>query len=192
MNRRDALRTIASLAAIPALESLRGAELLGLGRRAHAVAKVQGYRTLDSGQGRLVAVIADLIIPATDTPGAAAAAVDRFTDVILTEWSSPDERDAFLRDLAGVDARARAAHGRGFVECSEGQQVAMLGALDAEAGRLAGEEAGRHIFTRLKWFTLWGYYTSRVGQELELDEHVIPPDGYQPCEPLPPGAGGLG
>jgi hypothetical protein len=198
MNRREAVRAVAALAAGSVLERLAPAELLALGRRVHEAGRTQSLRTLSAYQERLVAVIADLIIPATDTPGAAAADVGRFTDVILTEWSPPQERDAFLQGLAQVDARSRVRYGCDFVSCSAHDQVALLTTLDAEVTRLRADErrggvaegtADRHVFARLKWFTLYGYYTSQVGQEVELGERVIPPV-VGGCVPIARGTGG--
>src|SRR4029078_5592649 len=50
-------------------------------------------RTLSSPQSELVATIAEHILPATDTPGARAAGVDKFVDVILTDYYKAEERE---------------------------------------------------------------------------------------------------
>jgi len=57
-------------------------------------------------------VLTDLIIPETDTPGAKAALVNEFIDVILTEWAIDAERQNFLQGLAGIDNRARNCLGK--------------------------------------------------------------------------------
>src|SRR5437764_2358776 len=90
-------------------------------------------RTLSTGQLELVAVIAEHIIPETDTPGARAAGVHRFVDTLLTDHYPAAERDRFLAGLGGVDARSRSRHGKPFVECASGQRVALLAPMDEEA-----------------------------------------------------------
>ena len=51
-------------------------------------------------QNALVVTMIDLIIPVTDTPGAKAARVNEFIDVILTDWAHDD-------GAAGVSRRPR-------------------------------------------------------------------------------------
>jgi hypothetical protein len=94
-------------------------------------------RALTDAQGAQVATIAEHIIPATDTPGARAAGVHRFIDTMLAEYYSPDERAAFLAGLAAVDARARAAKDKSFLDLSAPEQRDVLALLDAEAYRRA-------------------------------------------------------
>src|SRR2546422_6501518 len=79
---------------------------------ARARARAGGLRVLDPHQSETVATIADMIIPPTDTPGARAAEVHRFVDLLLAEWAPDDDRKQFLEGLADVDARARAASDR--------------------------------------------------------------------------------
>src|SRR6266513_1767618 len=99
---------------------------LAVGRRAHPRAQARGLQVLDPHQGETVATIADMIIPATDTPGARAAEVHRFIDLLLAEWTPDDDRKQFLEGLADVDARARAASAPDFLTATEAQRVAIL------------------------------------------------------------------
>ena len=89
--------------------------------------------TLSAEQRELVATIAEHIIPATDTPGARAAGVDRFIDAMLTDYYKADERSRFLQGLADLDARAGKEHGAPFLKTTAGQQVALLTAMDGES-----------------------------------------------------------
>src|SRR5205807_10563280 len=67
-------------------------------------------RTLDAGQLELVAVMAEHIVPQTDTPGARAAGVHRFVDALLRDHYPRPERDRFVAALADVDARVRSRY----------------------------------------------------------------------------------
>src|SRR5438270_14099809 len=131
MNRRDLLHVRGASACLPALPG-RSVEGLGIaGRRVHAAARGRALQVLDPHQSETVATIAELIIPATDTPGARAAQVHRFIDLLLAEWASDDDRRQFLEGLADVDARARAASAPDFLTATEAQRAAILTALDA-------------------------------------------------------------
>src|SRR5438309_5687551 len=185
MNRRELLRVLGASALLPALPG-RSAERLGAaGRRIHAQARSRGLQVLDPHQSETVATIAELIIPTTDTPGARAAQVHRFIDLLLAEWAPDDDRKQFLDGLADVDARARAASAADFRSASEAQRVAILTALDAEAqeARKAKADGKPHFFDHMKFVTVYGYCTSEAGATAELHYEAIP-GAFEPCAPM--------
>src|SRR5258707_11977233 len=98
MQRRDVLKMLATGAVLPVFSS----PLAAFFREAQAQTG-PGYklRTLNPHQNTTVVVMTDLIIPETDTPGAKAARVNEFIDVILTEWATEEERQYFLNGVAG-------------------------------------------------------------------------------------------
>src|SRR5207245_9412741 len=121
-----------------------------------------GRRPLNRHQAGTVAAIAELITPATATPGARAAQVHRFIDLLLSEWAPDDDRKQFLEGLADVDARARAASAADFLGATEAQRSTILTGLDAEAQerRKAKGDAPPAFFERMKFLTVYGYSTS--------------------------------
>ena len=134
--------------------------LLALGRRAHALARIGALRVLSPHQDAIVLAAADQIIPATETPGAAAAQVDRFIDTMLADWYSPEDRQKFLAGLAELDSQR-------FLEIRPAEQRAIVERLDSET-------TPGHWFGMLKYLTIWGYYTSEIGQEHELRNWPLP------------------
>jgi hypothetical protein len=142
---------------------------------------------LSTEQNELVTTIAELIIPATDTPGAKAARVNEFIDLMLAEWMRPAERDHFLDGLAGVDKRARKRHGAPFLSCSVEEQTEVLTVLEAKALKQAAKKRKKDefkpFFRHMKELTLVGYYTSEIGASEELN-YVIVFDEYEGCVPL--------
>ena len=185
MQRRDALKRI-SLVLGGTLSAPTLAGLLG-GCRAGSVEGVYGPRTLTPDQFDLVTILTERIIPETDTPGATAAQVNVFIDVMLTEWYPEPDRIRFLRGLEAVDARARTAYAAAFPACTAEQQVELLTEMDREAfpdpetdaaalqARMAAEDPP--FFKTLKELTVSGYYTSEVGATQEL--RVMPMGSYQ-------------
>ena len=185
MNRRDLLRSLTTAIALPVISGLETDQLFGLGRRAHARARAGGLRVLDPHQSETVATIADMIIPPTDTPGARAAEVHRFVDLLLAEWAPDDDRKQFLEGLADVDARARVVSATDFLSATEAQRATILSTLDAEAQerRKTAREGPPHFFDRMKFLTVFGYCTSEVGATAELHYEVIP-GSYNGCTEL--------
>jgi len=191
INRREALRSVAAALSIPFLAGLSGEELLALGREMHASAASapQGrhiFRVLDAHQNRTVSLIAEMIIPETDTPGALDANVSEFIDLMLSEQFPVEQRDFFLKGLSDLDQQSRQTCGKDFADCEPEEQVALLEA-QQEAAIAAAEAAGppsyswgrphpqiRHFFHMIKSLTLFGYYTSEIGLLDELEWQMMP------------------
>ena len=180
MHRRQALRLLASAATLPLLSR----EAFSLFQAAHdQLAEQSVLKTLNPHQNETVTTIAEIIIPQTNTPGAKAARVNEFVDLIVTEWYDEEERSTFLTGLADVDARTRDLYGKDFVQCGEKQQIELLQALDDEVAAARSEADVRrrrsrppekNFFFMMKQLTLVGYYTSQIGFEQELHGEIIP------------------
>jgi len=89
-------------------------------------------KVLNAPQNELVTAIGELIIPATDTPGATVAQVNRYIDGVLAD-AKPADRDAFLQGLAWLDTRSDQRTGKGFVNTTPEQQIELLKTLDTAA-----------------------------------------------------------
>jgi len=187
VDRRAALRLLAASAAAGAIPG----DLTALGRALHARLD-RGLRVLDPHQDATIVALADVILPATDTPGAKAARVNEFIDLLLAEWSEAEERDRFLAGLAAVDTRAREMFGKDFVDGTPGDQTGLLTVLDNEAAQWNAKPRGTRgpepFYRRMKWLTLFGYYTSQVGAEQEAHYTIIP-GRFVPCAPADSSAG---
>jgi len=189
MQRREALRLLASAATIPLIPR----QAFSLFQAVHdQLPGNVALKTLNEHQNATVTTIAELIIPQTETPGAKGARVNEFIDVILSEWYEPAEKSAFLSGLADVDVRSRDLFGQEFVACNEKQQVQILEALEDEvpAVHILRAQRGvrkppqqRNFFYMMKQLTLVGYYTSQIGFEQELHEQIIP-RRHAGCAPI--------
>lgn len=124
----------------------------------------------DEHQNETVVVLSELIIPTTDTPGAKAAKVNEYIDLMLHDVD-PDRGHTFLKGLGWLDGHAIGLHGSPFVALEEAQQVAILESLDRS--KVPELKPGADFFARLKRLTVEGYYTSRIGIA-ELNKHGVP------------------
>ena len=173
--RREAIRRMSVVLG----GALSGPTLAGLLSGCEVPADVTGYepRALSPEQFRTVDQIAEMIIPATDTPGASVAGVPAFIDSMLVDFYPERERSWFLEGLAEVDAAAMSLVGHTFAEASAAERHQVLTVLDRRAYGSPSDERDddrdRPAFMRLmKELTVAGYYTSEVGQTVEL--HVPP------------------
>jgi hypothetical protein len=130
MERRDVLKLLASATVLPALSPDALFWLQGVHTQ---IAKASSLKTLSPDQDATVTTIAELIIPQTDTPGAKAAKVNDFIDLIVSDWYDDDAKARFLAGLADVDKRSQTLFGKKFVACTEADQKKLLTVLDEEA-----------------------------------------------------------
>ena len=109
MQRREALRLLASAAALPLLSR----EAFSMFQAVHEQLPDQPVlKSLNPHQNATVTTISELIIPQTNTPGAKAARVNEFIDLILTEWYDEEEKSIFMTGLTDVDTRTRTCSAR--------------------------------------------------------------------------------
>ncbi len=181
MDRREALKRVGVLMGGAVSASVVSGVLAGC--RAGGTASYTP-QTLTASQDELVATVAELIIPTTDTPGARAAGVHTFIDQMLTRIYTDEERNRFLAGLADLDARAQTADGHRFLESTPEAQTAIL--KDTEAAAIAARASDADetpFFSMIKELTLVGYYTSEIGATQEL-KYVHAAGSYDGDVPL--------
>ncbi len=178
LNRRDAIRGLALTI---------GAAATGFAQAAAAATTPPLTWTptaLTPDQARVVDVVAELIIPATDTPGARQAGVPQFIDRALADYYQKDQADRLRAGLDRIDADARAAHGQAFVALAPQQQVELLTGYDREATVSQDQGAGQpHFFPTLEDLVTVGYFTSEPGATVALRYDPVP-GAYHGCVPL--------
>jgi gluconate 2-dehydrogenase gamma chain len=190
MSRREAIRQVALLMG----GAVSAPAILGLlsGCSAEPGADVEADwkpKFLTQAQGALVAEVAEIMIPRTDTPGARDVGVPAFIDTMLKDAYSKDEQERFVAGLADFEARARSEHGRAFLEMEPGQRAAMVKkvhdpAVEAERqSTLSLDERHRPFILTMKELTMLGYFTSEPGATQVLQYRPVP-GAYHACVPL--------
>ena len=133
---------------------------------------------LDAHQNETLIVLSDLIIPATDTPGAKEALVNRYIDLVLAA-EIPDTQKAFLNSLGYIDGESMRRYKTAFRYLSREDQDDLLHALaypranSGWTGEMAGPDVGHSHFEYLKERIVTAYYSSQIGgRELGWDGAV--------------------
>jgi gluconate 2-dehydrogenase gamma chain len=167
VHRRGFLRQISLAATLPLAAGSLGWSAV-LARSAAAPAAGTGA-PLQPVQLEFLTAFADALIPTTDTPGAVAAGVPEFLQLLYRDWFLPDEQASFT---AGIEELARAAapaHPTPFSRLAADERLALLRSWDAAAAEHAHDPPSeRSFYSRLRGLVVIGYYTSEVGQKLEL------------------------
>lgn len=135
---------------------------------------------LSKDQAEMLAEVADIILPATDTPGAKELLVHRFMDKVIAECLSKDEQNAILKGLESINAASVKASGKDFVKASPEDRLAVLSSFDKESATNTGE---RHFFYHIKDLAITGYFSTEIGQTKAL-QHIAVPGRYEGCIPL--------
>jgi gluconate 2-dehydrogenase gamma chain len=181
MDRREFIAALGRCsAAVPTLGLLSLPAQVALGRDVHArLDEAHRPRALGEHQFRMVSRLAELILPETDTPGATAAKVPQFIDVLLAASLMEKDKAHLLEGLEQIDAQSRATYGTEFVNAKEEDQVALMRALDVprrehESADIGGDGSAQQTFAHLKGLVIYGYFTSAVVMKDILRMPIIP------------------
>ncbi len=171
IRRRDAIKTMA--VGSSGLVQLMASAPAAAAARELAAAAAQGVVAtwkpsfLTPEQAEILATLAELIIPETDTPGARSARVHEHIDLVLSHETG-EVQQGFRQGLEEVDRLSQLQFERAFVRLSPQRQEALLDRL-ANSEPDHPEAGGGHRFFRdLRRRTVFAYYTSQEGIHQEL------------------------
>jgi hypothetical protein len=188
MDRREAIFKVATLMGVTLSAPLISGLVYGQGNTLLDIPDGYISPLATDTQQKMIAEIAELIIPTTSTPGAKAAKVPEFINVLITDCYPKQDQKRFFEGLDKLDADAKSAHGKGFLTITKAQQTALLKKAEAEAQALRKTKPGAPapFFQMIKEMTVTGYFTSEIGATKALN-YVAVPGAFRPCEPLKPG-----
>lgn len=139
-----------------------------------------------------VAMLAEAIIPETDTPGAIAAGVPGWIEVIVKDCLEPEDQEVITAGLAAIMQSCAERHAKGFDKLTAEEQVAFLTAYDKETGaalrKLDAEDKPQRksFLQQFKELTKFCYVNSEVGATQAFDYQLVP-GKWVPDMPLEPG-----
>ncbi len=133
-------------------------------------------------QFQMIEHLAEMILPADDTPGAKEAGVAEFIDFMVANRVPVSARrdvrntqdavelgneaqNQFLSGLDWMNARSKSKFGHEFMECPVERQKNLLEELAYKAKFKPTTESGRKFFQLMRDYTVVGYYTTRIGLE---------------------------
>jgi len=131
---------------------------------------------LDEHQNETLIVLCDLIIPATDTPGAKEALANRYIDLVLAA-ETPEKQRSFLNSLSYLDGESMRRFKTAFRYAKREDQDDLLHSIaySRHGSNWTGEaentpDVGHGHFEALKERISMAYYSSQIGaKELGWD-----------------------
>jgi len=140
----------------------------------------------------LISELAEMIIPATDTPGAKEAEVAEFIIKIITNCVGIKDKNIFIDGLLDVENYSQNHFGKTFENCLLDERTQILTHFEDKAywsnnlmNKIQNKFLGQPFFSRLKELTVLGYCTSELGATKGLAYDYIP-GKFESCIKLSP------
>jgi hypothetical protein len=133
---------------------------------------------MSAEQYALLEQVSEIMIPATDTPGAIAAGVPGFIRHMLVHWASAASRSELSGVLEDIEKQAWARYGAAFVELPPERRHAVVRDFDIE--RIGRQDPA---YAKFKHLVLLGYYHSEIGATQELRFELVP-GAWRSCVPF--------
>jgi hypothetical protein len=181
MTRREALTSAGVLLGVVALAL--GGLLTACGREPRSAGTPLRPMALSADDERLLASIADTILPDTPaSPGAKAAGAGAIMNLLLTDVYDATARSRIAAGLSAIRARCKAESGGDFGTLPPERRSAMLTSIDAQATAVGDT----HWFHFMHELSVKAYFASEVGITKAL-RYVHEPHRFTGCVPLAAG-----
>jgi hypothetical protein len=138
----------------------------------------------------IIAELAEMIIPRTDTPGARDANVQNYIISVILNCNPVRQQHKFFYGLEDLEKYAKDQYGKEFMDCDAIQKLEVLTYSSQNAeyssrilNKINNKFFGQSFFSKLKALTVEGYCLSMLGATQGLAYDYIP-GKYEACIPL--------
>jgi hypothetical protein len=184
MNRREAISAVSLLLG----GAVIGSEFLLTGCK-NPQANTSETLTFDKDKVAMLDEVGETILPATSTPGAKAAKIGDYMQVIVTDCYEDKNQKIFMEGLGKINEASKKKFDKPFMEIDAKQKNALLVELDNEQKEYMKKKKSddpSHYFRMMKELTLLGYFTSEIGCTQAL-RFVEVPTRFDGCVPYKKG-----
>lgn len=143
-------------------------------------------------QKKLIAELAEMIIPTTNTPGAKDAQVEDYIITMILDCSPKKKQNIFINGLVELESYCLEKYKKSFEDCDLDEKTKILSYFQNESLRRSAlltkierKIIGQPFFSQLKELTIIGYCTSNIGATRGLAYDFIP-GKYISCTQLAP------
>jgi len=168
MNRREALSRVSII---------MGGTVLGAEAFASGLKISTSSINLTKNDIAFLNEVAETILPTTKTPGAKAAKVGAFMQIMVNDCYEAKDQAIFTEGIKKLDEASTKLNGKTFMQSTPAQRTNLLIALDKEAKEYQKTkkwEEPKHYFSMMKELTLTGYFTSEIGATKALRHVAVP------------------
>lgn len=140
----------------------------------------------------IIAELADMIIPTTDTPGAKAASVELYIINVLLYCTDAAQQRIFMEGVIYLEQYTLKKFGSSFLQCTLIERHKVLRHFANEESQFHGlisrieiKLLGPTFFAKLRALTVEGYCVSKQGATQALAYMAVPGD-FQACTSMQP------
>ena len=131
------------------------------------------HSSFSVAEQKLLASVADTIIPAGKSVGALSVGVDKFLQKLIDDCYEKATQENIKTQLKALEALATKAHNGSFADCSQGQREELLLTFSTSENTLE-----KDFFNAMKSETIRGFNTSQKVMQEYLGYKVAPGHYY--------------
>ena len=130
----------------------------------------------------LLARLADVMIPETDTPGALAVKAHLFTLVMVDDCMNKEDQKKYLKGMRTFEKSLNELTGKNFNKASADDRLEMLVEFEAEMEK--SDEETKFFYRRTRSYILQGYTSSQHFLTEVKPYQLVPGPNYNGCAPV--------
>jgi hypothetical protein len=130
----------------------------------------------------LVSLIADTLIPETDTPGARTLQADAFALVMVDDCMEKSEQEKYLSGMRSFNEEARKISGKSFSDASAEDREEILSQVEAAGDKLPEDVA--HFYSSTRRYIIQGYTSSQHYLTAVKPYVHVPGPNFKGCVPV--------
>lgn len=136
--------------------------------------------SIDANQEKLVAELAETIIPTTSTPGAKDIYAHLFALKMLDDCYKKEDQQKFVKGLEEFQKRSKKELDRSFSEASAPERHSLLGKIEANKD---SKDDLTYFYSTVKRLTIQAYTTSQYYMT-KVQVYEMVPSRYHGCVPI--------
>ncbi len=142
-------------------------------------------------EAKTIALLIDMILPRTETPGALDVKADIFIDKVIAQTYDKAGQVKMREEIAKFNEDCKSNHGDIFINLKEPDRIKVLNEAEKNSGKFnpgvwgtsIGEQGSIAFYRAMKSMAIWAYFTSG-----EIGENVLSydpiPGKYEGCKPI--------
>lgn len=135
---------------------------------------------ISGAEEKLLAELAETILPATDTPGAKDLYLHQFTLKMIDDCQSPEDQKSFEVGLKAFNQFSEKSFDAGFIKLSPEQRSQLLQRIEAKQD--VPEEVA-NFYNKAKGLAIQGYLTSKF-YLTKIQVYELVPGRFKGCVPV--------
>jgi hypothetical protein len=136
--------------------------------------------SIDSDQEKLIAELAETIIPKTDTPGAKDVSAHLFALMMVDDCYKQEDQQKFIAGLEAFHVKSKKEFSKPFVNCTQDERERFLTDID---GKKSGDDNLDYFYATVKKLTIQGYTTSKYFLT-KVQVYQLIPGHFSGCVPV--------